>query len=74
MNEEKQTKSLIVELENAKMNFTQFINSLQQKGIPCYLIDMTLSDVYAQLKNSAKAELAMARKQAEDGNHENCEH
>lgn len=77
MNENKKTKPLIVELEDAKMAFVQFINNLQQQGLPCYLIEMTLSDVYAQLRNRADAELAAARQQAnvvkkEGHSHEDC--
>jgi hypothetical protein len=63
MNENQKTKPLIVELEDAKNEFVQFINTLQHRGLPCYLIEMVISDVYAQLKSGANTELAMARQQ-----------
>lgn len=63
MNENQKTKPLIVELEDAKNEFVQFINALQHRGLPCYLIEMAISDVYAQLKKGASAELEAARKQ-----------
>ena len=73
MNENQKTKPLIVELEDAKAEFVQFINTLQHRGLPCYLIEMAISDVYAQLKKGASAELEAARKQnAAECNHENC--
>jgi hypothetical protein len=74
MNEERKTKPLILELEDAKKTFVQFINTLQQQGLPCYLIEMALSDVFAQLKNGANAELTMARQQMnkEEHNHASC--
>lgn len=56
-------KPMILELEEAKTSFIQFINSLQQKGLPLYLIDMALSGVYAQLKEGVRSEIAMARQQ-----------
>lgn len=62
---------LIIELENAKMEFLQLIQKLQKKGIPCYLIDMSLWDIYQQIKNVAKDELKEARKQMEDKGEEN---
>lgn len=71
MNENQKTKPLIVEIEDAKAEFIQFINTLQKRGLPCYLIEMALSDVYAQLKSGANTELAMARKQMEE--ERNCE-
>lgn len=59
-------KSLIVELDEAKRTFIEFIQTLQSRGIPCYLIDMALSDVFAQVKNVARAELDAAKK-SQDG-------
>lgn len=56
-------KPIILELDEAKTSFIQFINELQQKGLPLYLIEMSLSGVYAQLKEGAKAEIAMAQQQ-----------
>lgn len=74
MNEERKTKPLIVELADAKVAFAQLLNTLQQNGLSCYLIEMALSDIITQLHNGAMAELATARQQiAKEGhNHENC--
>ena len=58
-------KSIILELEEAKASFIQMINAFQQRGFPLYLIDMALSGIYAQLKEGAKAEIAMAQQMGE---------
>jgi hypothetical protein len=62
MNEENK-KPLILELDDAKKEFIQFINDLQGRGLPCYLIEMVMSDALVQIHNVAKNELEMARKQ-----------
>jgi hypothetical protein len=62
MNEENK-KPLILELDDAKKEFVRFINDLQGRGLPCYLIEMVMSDALTQLHNVAKTELEMARKQ-----------
>jgi hypothetical protein len=74
MNNEKKNKPLIVELEDAKAAFIQLVNTLQQKGLPCYLIEMALSPAFAQLQSGAHAELKMARQQTKEevSNHEDC--
>jgi hypothetical protein len=61
-------RPLIVELDEAKTAFIEFIQTLQSRGIPCYLIDMALADVFAQVKNVARAELDAARKSQEEDN------
>ena len=61
-------KPIILELEEAKTSFIQLISALQQKGLPLYLIDMALSGVYSQIKEGAKAEVAMAQKQMGEQN------
>lgn len=74
MNENNKTKPLILELEDVKTTFIQFVNDLRQKGLPCYLIEMALAEPLMQLQNVAKAELATARKQiTEECGHEGCE-
>ena len=67
MNEENK-KPLILELDDAKKEFIKFINNLQSRGIPCYLIEMLMSDTLTQLHGIAKTELEMARKQIEGDN------
>lgn len=59
-------KPLIIELEDAQTEFLQLIHKLQQNGVPCYLIDMALWNIYQQVKNVAKDELQSARKYMED--------
>jgi hypothetical protein len=64
MNEQNK-KPLILELDDAKKEFVRFINDLQSRGLPCYLIEMAISEPLMQIRNVAKTELDMARKQIE---------
>ena len=64
--EEKQ-KPFILEIDEAKQEIIQTINNaIQVHKLPCYLVDMILSEVGTQVKEGAKQELAMARKQMEN--------
>lgn len=64
--EEKQ-KPFILEMDEAKQEFIQVINNaIQVRKLPCYIIDTILSELGTQIKEGAKQELAMARKQMED--------
>jgi hypothetical protein len=56
-------KPLIVELEDAKIEFVQLIQKLQERGLSCYLIEKALGGVWTQVVSGAKLELEMARKQ-----------
>lgn len=59
-----ENKPLILELEEAKNEIAQSINViLQNHKIPCYLIEPTIVDLLAQVREVAKNELAMAREQ-----------
>lgn len=63
--EEKQ-KPLILEMDEARAEIIQVINkAVQVHKLPCYLIDMILSEVSTQIKEGAKQELIMARQQFE---------
>ena len=63
MNEQKEIP-IIVAIEKAKEDMYQQVNRiLQEYHLPCYLMDMILSDIVHQLKNSAKNELAQAMAQ-----------
>lgn len=62
MNETNQ-RPLILELDDAKKEFATFVNGLQQRGLPCYLIEMILSDGLAQIRSIANLELEAAKKQ-----------
>ena len=71
MEENKIQKPLILEIEEAKLELIQVINNaMQVHKLPCYLIDMILSEVSAQIKEGAKNELAMAREQINNINAE----
>jgi hypothetical protein len=61
MEAKKEQRPLIVEIDDAKQEIIRVVNKAIQRGLPCYLIDMILSDIYTQVKEGAKNELAMAR-------------
>lgn len=64
--EEKQ-KSFILEMDEAKFEIIQVINkAIQVRKLPCYLIDLVLSEISTQIKEGAKQELAMAKAQMEN--------
>lgn len=57
-------KPLILEIDEAKMEIVQCINNIMQMhNLPCYITSMILDDVYMQVKEGAKNELAMAKEQ-----------
>lgn len=67
MEENKVQKSFILEMDEAKMEMIQVINkAIQVRKLPCYLIDMALSEICSQVKEGAKQELTMARVQMEE--------
>jgi hypothetical protein len=64
---EKIEKPFILEMEEAKLEIVQAINNaIQEHKMPCYIIDIMLSEITAQIKEGAKNELAMARQQVEE--------
>lgn len=64
MEENKIQKPLILEIDEAKSEIIQVINNaIQVHKLPCYIVDMILSDVGAQIKEGAKNELAMLKSQ-----------
>ena len=64
MEENKIQKPLILEMDEAKLEIIQVINkAIQVHKLPCYMVDMILSDIGAQIKEGAKQELAMAKQQ-----------
>lgn len=66
MEENKIQRSLIVEMDEAKLEIAQSINNaIQVHGLPLSIVDMILSEFYVQVKDGAKQELAMARQQIE---------
>lgn len=66
MEEKEIQKPLILEIEEAKTEIIQVINNaIHIHQLPCYIVDMILSDIYTQIKTGAKNELTMAREQME---------
>ena len=62
--ENKERKPLILEIDEAKKELIQCVNNIMQEhGLPCYIVDMLMSDIGAQIKEGAKNELAMAKAQ-----------
>lgn len=73
MEENKIQKPFILEMDEAKTEIVQVINNaIQIHQLPLYLVDMILSEIYAQIKEGAKQEIAMAKAQMEEQN-ENVE-
>lgn len=64
MEEKKIQRPFILEIDEAKNEIIQVVNdAINVHKVPCYIVDMILSDVYAQVKEGAKNELAMAKAQ-----------
>ena len=61
MEEKNEQRPLILEIDDAKQEMVGVVNKAIQSGLPCYIIDMILSDICMQVKSGAKNELAMAR-------------
>lgn len=62
--ENKEHKPLILEIDEAKKELIQCVNNIiQEHGLPCYIVDMLMSDIGTQIKEGAKNELAMAKAQ-----------
>ncbi len=58
-------KPVILEIEETKLELIQCINNAINK-LPCYIVDMILSDLASQVKEAAKSELKTAKQQMED--------
>ena len=69
MEEKNIQKPIILEMDEAKEELIQAINNaIQVRGLPLYIVDMILSELYAQVKEGAKQEIAMAKAQIEEQN------
>jgi hypothetical protein len=67
MEENRIQKPLILEIDEAKSEIIQVINNaIQVRKLPCYIVDMILSEVVSQVKDVAKQEMAMAKAQVEN--------
>lgn len=62
--EEKEIQySSIIEIDEFKAEMAQVINkAIQTRKIPCYIIDIVLSNFCMQIKDNAKNELMIERK------------
>jgi hypothetical protein len=61
-------------MEETKMELIKVINNaIQERKMPCYIIDSILSEIGAQIKEGAKNELAIARQQVEEQQSNNDE-
>lgn len=59
-------KPIIIEMEEVKNEFVQTVNNaLQNRGIPCYFLELIIKDIVRELQTGAKNELAMAKEQTE---------
>lgn len=68
MEENKIQKPFILEMDEFKQEIIQVINNaIQVRRLPCYMIDMALSEIGSQIKEGAKNELAMAKAQLNNG-------
>lgn len=57
-------KPIILVAEEFKTEITQMINkAIQQNGLPCYIIDMILTELRTQIKEGAKYEIETALQQ-----------
>lgn len=71
MEENKIQKPIILEMDEAKAEIIQVINNaIQARKIPCYMLDMILSEISAQIKEGAKNELTMLKQQMEQNEEE----
>lgn len=61
--EEKMQRPLILEIEDAKQEMINVVNKAIHRGLPCYIVNMILSDICIQVKEGAKSELAMVKQQ-----------
>ena len=64
---DKNNKPFILEMEETKMELIKVINNaIQERKMPCYIVDTLLAEIVAQVKEGAKNELAAARQQVEE--------
>ena len=59
-------KPFILEMDEAKLEIIQVINrAIQVHKLPFYMVDMILSGITAQIKDSVKQELEIAKQQVQ---------
>ena len=61
---EQKQRPIILEMDDAKRELVQCINNIMQNHkLSCYLLEPMVAELYAQIKATAKQELAQARGQ-----------
>ena len=64
MEERKKERPLVVAIDEAKRELVQAINNIvQTQTVPFSILDMIVSEIGAQIREAAKAELAHAQTQ-----------
>ena len=67
MEENKIQKPFILEMDEAKTEIIQVINNaMHVHKMPCYVLEMMLSEIFTQIKEGAKNELAVAKAQVQE--------
>lgn len=62
----KPTRPLVLEIEDAKKDLNASIEQLSVKyGLPCYLLELLVSDVLSKLQNGKQKELEIAQQSYE---------
>lgn len=63
---DKPTRPFALEIEDAKKELNAFVTQLSAKyGLPCYLLELLVSDVLAKLQNGKHVELENAQRSYE---------
>lgn len=61
---EQKQRPIILEMDDAKRELVQCVNNIMQNHkLSCYLLEPMVAELYAQIKATAKQELAQAREQ-----------
>lgn len=57
-------KPLILKIEEAKTELVEIVNkAIQVHKLPCYMVDLILQGIVAQVKEGARQELEIAKEQ-----------
>lgn len=67
-------KPLILEIEDFKQTLINNVNkAIREQGLPCYLVNMVIENVQAQLREGVRTEIEMAQQQVNKEEKENVE-
>ena len=59
---EQKQRSIILEMDDAKKELVQCVNNIMYThGLPCYILEPMVAELYSQIKAAAQNELAQAR-------------